>query len=105
VHEIRQTELYMKWQKRLKDKKALIQIVSRLDRLILGHFGDAKSVGDGVTELRIHCGPGYRVYLTRRGNTIVLLLCGGTKSTQMKDIEMAKQLAKEWRASDEGEDL
>lgn len=72
-------------------------IASRLDRLAFGHVGDARSVGDGVSELRIHHGPGYRVYFARRGDTVILLLCGGDKGSQRKDIGMAKQLLAEWR--------
>lgn len=60
-------------------------------------MGDVKSVGDGVGELRIHSGPGYRIYFQKQGDTVVLLLCGGNKSTQRKDIAVAKQLAQEWR--------
>jgi putative addiction module killer protein len=67
-----------------------------LDRLAFGHAGDVKPVGKGVSELRIDHGPGYRVYFVRRGNTVVILLCGGDKSTQDKDIETAKRLAKQW---------
>jgi putative addiction module killer protein len=104
VFELRQTSLFEKWQARLKDKRAVAQIVARIDRLVLGQFGDAKPVGGGVTELRIHLGPGYRVYLTQQGNTIILLLCGGTKGTQAEDILKAKQLAKDWRNSNETED-
>jgi putative addiction module killer protein len=104
VFEIRQTSLFEKWQARLKDKRAFAQIVARIDRLVLGQFGDAKPVGGGVTELRIHLGPGYRVYFTQRGNTIILLLCSGTKGTQAEDIRKAKQLAKDWRSSHETED-
>jgi putative addiction module killer protein len=68
-----------------------------LDRLAQGHAGDAEPVGGGVSELRIHYGPGYRIYFQRRGATIVILLCGGDKSTQAKDIKTAKELAEKWR--------
>lgn len=71
-------------------------IASRLDRLAQGNAGDAEPVGDGVSELRIHDGPGYRVYFQKRGNMIIVLLCGGDKSTQAKDIKTAKQLARAW---------
>lgn len=69
---------------------------ARLDRLAFGHAGDVAPVGEGISELRIHHGPGYRVYFQRRGDTIVVLLCGGDKSTQQRDIKTAKRLAKEW---------
>jgi len=71
-------------------------IASRLDRLALGHAGDAEAVDEGVSELRIHYGPGYRVYFQKRGSAIIILLCGGDKSTQVNDIKAAKRLAKEW---------
>lgn len=72
-------------------------IASRLDRLAFGNPGDVRPVGQGISELRIDYGPGYRVYFIRRGETIIILLCGGDKSTQEKDIETAKRLANEWR--------
>jgi putative addiction module killer protein len=93
--EIRQTELFAEWLRSLKDKQAQKRIAQRLVRLEAGLFGDAKSVGDGVSELRVDVGPGYRVYFTRRGNTLVILICGGDKSSQGRDIAKAKQMAKE----------
>ena len=78
-------------------------IASRLDRLTFGNAGDAKPIGEGVSELRIDYGPGYRIYFQKRGSSIVILLCGGDKSTQSKDIRTAKRLAKQWREEDEGE--
>ena len=80
---------------RLKDLRAVAHIEVRLRRLSLGHLGDAKSLGDGVSEMRIDYGPGYRLYFTRRGERIVILLCGGDKKRQSDDIARAKQLAKE----------
>ncbi len=74
--------------------KALI--ASRLDRLAFGHTGDAEPVGQGISELRIHYGPGYRIYFRRHKDTIIILLCGGNKSSQAKDIKTAKQLSAEW---------
>ncbi|MGF6240895.1 MULTISPECIES: type II toxin-antitoxin system RelE/ParE family toxin [Paraburkholderia] len=95
--ELKQTETFRKWRMRLKDERARAVIASRLDRLAFGHAGDAEPVGQGVSELRIHYGPGYRIYFQRRGNTIIVLLCGGTKSGQAKDILEARRLADEWR--------
>jgi putative addiction module killer protein len=93
VIEVRKTEVFEAWFDKLRDRAAKIVIARRIDRSELGNFGDQKSVGDGVLELRIFVGPGYRVYFTRRGNEIVILLCGGDKSSQSADIAKAKQLA------------
>ncbi len=93
---LKQTETFRKWWTRLTDGRARGVILSRLDRLAFGHAGDAQPVGEGVSELRIHYGPGYRVYFQRRGNTLVILLCGGDKSTQARDIRTAKMLARNW---------
>lgn len=94
--ELKQTELFRKWRTKLKDERARALIASRLDRLAYGHVGDAGPVGEGISELRIHYGPGYRIYFHRRGNTVVILLCGGDKSTQAQDIRTAKRLVDEW---------
>jgi len=94
--ELKQTEIYQKWQERLRDKRARTIIATRLMRLAEGLPGDVEPVGEGVSELRIHYGPGYRVYFQRRGNLLVVLLCGGNKSTQVRDIAAAKKLAMEW---------
>jgi putative addiction module killer protein len=93
--ELRQTETFRKWWLRLRDERARGTIFGRLDRLAYGHTGDVSPVGDGVSELRIHHGPGYRVYFQKRGSTIIVLLCGGDKGTQERDIRMAKRLAKD----------
>lgn len=93
---IRQTETFRRWRALLKDEQARAQIASRLDRLAFGHVGDVAPVGRGISELRIHCGPGYRIYFQERGAAIIILLCGGDKSTQAKDIKLAKRLADEW---------
>ena len=82
---------------RLKDERARALIASRLDRLAFGNAGDVKPVGHGISELRIDYGPGYRLYFLRRGDEIIILLCGGDKSSQQKDIKTAKLLAEEWR--------
>jgi putative addiction module killer protein len=94
--ELKQTELFRKWRTRLKDERARALIASRLDRLAYGHAGDAAPVGEGISELRIHYGPGYRIYFHQRGSTVVILLCGGNKSTQTRDIKTARRLIEEW---------
>ncbi len=91
--QVRQTETFRTWLADLRDRRAVARIAARIDRLKLGNPGDVKSVGDGVSELRIDYGPGYRLYYKRVGQEIVLLLCGGDKSTQDRDIERAKALA------------
>ncbi len=90
-----QTETFRTWLARLADRQAVARIVVRLRRLELGNAGDTRSVGDGVSEMRIDYGPGYRVYFTKRGKTIVILLCGGDKKSQRKDIATARKMAKE----------
>lgn len=97
--ELKQTETFRKWRTKLKDERARVLIASRLDRLAFGHAGDAEPVGEGISELRIHHGPGYRVYFKQRGDTIIVLLCGGDKGSQDKDIKAARRLAAEWSAS------
>lgn len=94
--EIKQTETFRLWESKLKDRRARTIIATRLTRLAAGLPGDIKPVGSGVSELRIDHGPGYRVYLQQRGVILVVLLCGGDKSTQARDIAMAKKLAQEW---------
>lgn len=86
----------MKWRSKLKDEVAKAAIALRIARLAAGHSGDARPVGGGLSELRINYGPGYRIYYCQRGDTIIVLLCGGDKDTQMKDVKTAKALAKEW---------
>ncbi|QQS31592.1 MAG: type II toxin-antitoxin system RelE/ParE family toxin [Acidobacteriota bacterium] len=93
--EIRQTEHYAKWFKALKDHIARARIDVRIRRLSLGNPGDVKPVGEGVSEMRIDYGPGYRVYFLTKGSELILLLIGGDKSTQEKDIAKAKQIAKD----------
>ncbi len=96
MFDISQTETFAKWRSKLKDDIAKAAVALRLTRLGFGQLGDAKLVGDGISELRIHYGPGYRIYFHRRGKKIIVLLCDGDKSTQAKDIKQAKMLAKEW---------
>ncbi len=92
--EIEKTDDFDKWLKNLRDRKAVLAIAARLDRARLGNFGDVSSVGGGVMEIRIFLGPGYRLYYTIRASTIIILLCGGDKSSQKKDIKKAKDMAK-----------
>ena len=96
--DIKQTETYRKWERKLRDQRAKALIAARVFRVANGLPGDVKPVGQGVSELRIHHGPGYRVYFKQRGNDIVILLCGGDKSSQQSDIATALRLAAEWEA-------
>jgi len=95
VFQIRQTSNFAKWLAGLKDIKGKARILARLESCRLGSFGDCKKVGGGITELRIHVGPGYRVYFAQRQKVFLLLLCGGSKSSQSRDIEKAKKLLSE----------
>lgn len=95
--EVLRSASFDRWLGKLKDRRAVARILVRIDRLAHGNPGDVRSVGGGVSELKIDYGPGYRVYFAQRGNTLVLLLCGGDKSTQNDDIETAKRIATEWR--------
>jgi putative addiction module killer protein len=91
--QIRRTEEFAKWLCDLKDLRGRAKIFDRLDRLADGNPGNARSVGAGIVELKIDYGPGYRVYYVQRGELLILLLCGGDKSTQAKDIQRARALA------------
>jgi putative addiction module killer protein len=92
--EVRETEVYARWFARLRDIEAKARIQTRIRRLALGNPGDVGAVGQGVSELRIDYGPGYRVYFVQQGNTLVILLAGGDKSTQQQDIRIAIELAR-----------
>ena len=92
--EVSQTEVFAKWLLRLRDIRARARIQARIDRMELGNFGNAKPVGEGVSEMKINYGPGYRVYFVRRGSELVILLAGGDKSSQSKDILKALYLAR-----------
>jgi putative addiction module killer protein len=94
--EVRQTIEFARWLRRLRDANAAVRIVGRIRRMEQGNPGDAKSVGHGIIEMRIDYGPGYRVYYMKRGSVLVILLCGGDKRTQTKDIKRAQTLAGEW---------
>ncbi len=95
MFEVRRTELFSNWLDRLRDARARARILARLDRVAEGNLGDTSAVGEAVSELRINYGPGYRVYYTKRQETIVILLVGGDKSTQHRDIKKAIQLARD----------
>jgi putative addiction module killer protein len=94
-YQVEQLPKFREWLKGMKDLTGKAAILSRVDRVKLGNFGDHKSVGGNISELRVKFGKGYRVYYTIREEKIVFLLCGGDKSTQSKDIALAQQLAKE----------
>ena len=91
--EVRQTDEFSGWLHRLRDANAVARIAGRIRRIEMGNPGDSRSVGQGVLEMRIDYGPGYRVYYVHRGAQIVILLCGGDKRTQSQDIERARELA------------
>jgi len=102
VYEIRQTRDFADWRARLRDSVVRKRIGARIDRLAFGHPGDVKLVGEGVCELRLDFGPGYRLYFVRRGEVLIVLLCGGDKSTQGRDIARAKRLARELDGGEHG---
>ncbi|MBU5636944.1 type II toxin-antitoxin system RelE/ParE family toxin [Geomonas sp. Red69] len=91
--EIRKTDTFKKWLDNLRDLDAKARVLVRIERLACGNAGDIKTVSDGVSELRIDYGPGYRVYFTKRGNQVIILLAGGDKSSQSRDIKRALHLA------------
>ena len=93
--EVRQTASFAAWLDALRDDQAKTKIIVRIRRIELGNFGDVKPVGAGVSEVRITHGPGYRLYFVQQGKTVIVLLCGGEKSSQRRYIAAAKQMAKE----------
>jgi len=93
--EIRKTDIFVKWLGSLKDRRAKARVLARVDRLEMGYFGDVRPVGEGVSELRIFYGAGYRVYFIQRQSVLVILLSGGDKQTQQMDIAKAKKIAKQ----------
>ena len=95
--ELIRSNVFDEWFSALRDRRASARIAARLDRLAMGNPGDAEPVGQGISELRIDYGPGYRVYFMKRGQYVVVLLCGGDKSTQERDIKRAKALAEDWK--------
>lgn len=92
---VRRTPVFESWLAKLRDLKARAIIVQRVTRLAAGQIGDFRSIGEGVNELRVDHGPGYRIYFVRRGEAVIVLLCGGDKGSQARDIARAKNLAKE----------
>lgn len=98
MYQIHQTDNFAKWFSKLKDRKAIAKILIRIESIKQGNFGDSKSLGSGLHELRLNIGPGYRVYYTRKSGLLILLLCGGDKSSQSKDIARARKLLNELRA-------
>ena len=97
MYTILRSATFDRWLRRLRDRQGVRRIVARLLAAEDGHLGDVRPVGSGVTEMRIHCGPGYRVYFITRGADLIVLLCGGDKGSQRRDIERAKRMATEWR--------
>jgi putative addiction module killer protein len=91
--EIRKTDLFAKWIDNLRDVQAKARVLVRIERLASGNAGDVKPIGEGISELRINYGPGYRVYFIKRGNELIILLAGGDKSSQTADIKVAIRLA------------
>lgn len=95
MNELLRTPEFDEWLRALRDPVGKARILARLRSAALGNFGDCEPVGEGISEMRIHAGPGYRVYFTRRGQKVYLLLCGGDKSSQQKDIRIAKELLRQ----------
>ena len=97
MYTILRSATFDRWLKKLRDHQGVRRIVARLLAAEDGHFGDVRPVGSGVSEMRIRCGPGYRVYFITEGADLIVLLCGGDKGSQRRDIERAKRMATEWR--------
>ncbi len=95
--EVIKSTTFDRWLRKLKDRRAKARIQMRIDRLALGNPGDVEPIGEGLSELRIDYGPGYRVYFLQRGDVLIVLLCGGDKRTQKQDIQQAKAIAAEWK--------
>lgn len=99
--EIIKSDTFDSWLQNLRDIRARARVLARIDRLALGNPGDVKPVGEGISEMRIDYGPGYRVYFIKQGSIVAILLCGGDKSSQDSDIKTAKVLASQWREDHE----
>ena len=95
MYRLLSTEIFDHWLRRLQDRKGRARILARLESAQLGNLGDVRSVGEGIREMRVHSGPGYRVYFAQRGRVLLLLLCGGDKSTQARDMTKARQVLRD----------
>jgi putative addiction module killer protein len=95
VYQLQQTDVFASWLVGLRDVRAQARILARLESARLGNLGDCKAIGSGIREMRVHTGPGYRVYFVQKKQVILVLLCGGSKSSQTRDIARAKKLAEE----------
>jgi len=95
VYQLQSTEIFDQWLRNLRDRQGRARILARLESVQLGNLGDVKPVGDGVREMRLDVGPGYRVYFSQRGRVLLLLLCGGDKSTQARDIARARRILRD----------
>jgi len=103
VVEVVRSATFDRWLRKLKDRQARARVEVRIDRLTAGNPGDVKPVGGGISELRISYGPGYRVYFLWDGDQVILLLCGGDKSSQNDDIKEAMRIARQWKERDDDE--
>jgi len=95
--QIQTSDVFDAWLANLRDERARARIIDRIDRVRGGNFGKCEPVGNGVSEMKLDFGPGYRLYFLVEGRTVVVLLCGGDKSSQKKDIKLALQLAQDWK--------
>ncbi|MEQ1910314.1 MAG: type II toxin-antitoxin system RelE/ParE family toxin [Vicinamibacterales bacterium] len=95
MYQLQSTETFDEWLRHLQDRKGRARILARLESTQLGNLGDVKSLGEGLREMRIHTGPGYRIYFAQRGRALLLLLCGGDKATQARDITKAHHILKD----------
>ena len=95
--EIIRSDTFDRWLRKLRDSQAKARVEMRIRRLSLGNAGDVQPIGEGLSEMRIDHGPGYRVYFMQQGKVLILLLCGGDKSTQRRDIEKAREIAAQWK--------
>ena len=102
MYRLQQTDVFASWLVGLRDVRAQARILARLESARLGNLGDCKAIGSGIREMRIHTGPGYRVYFVQKKQVILLLLCGGSKANQTRDIARAKRIAQELKDDDNG---